>query len=177
MFFFVFPTTSYPLELIYQALYIPNHIPRYANQIYYHSLYIYLNILYGSNTLSTRKLSLQGHLPFQSQTTQSITTQSSVESVLNSLQNDRCSFIFHHSTYSYNHPQQYPPRNPSTTSTNFHLKMSPPNLSPKPSLQSPPTFSSSTPRLFAILTIPTKNLFPYLKHSSKLCCANSPMSK
>lgn len=96
MFFFGFPITSYPLYLMSQALDIPNHMPSQASQIY-HPVYSYLNTLNGSNTLSTKKKTLEEHLPFKSQTTQST---SSIQSMLNSLENSRCSLIFHHPTYT-----------------------------------------------------------------------------
>ena len=58
--------------------------------------------------LLIKKLSLQEKLPFQSQTTESTTTQYSKQSVLNSLENGLCSLIFHHPTCSYNHPNNPP---------------------------------------------------------------------
>ena len=111
-------------------------------------------IPYGSNTLPIKKLKPEESLLFQSQTTGSATTLSSIQSMLNFLLNGRCSLIF---TTLLMH----------TTTPNSSLYFS--QFSPPYStLTFPLALPSSIPQqLFAflflrttILTIYTKNIFP-----------------
>ena len=81
---------SYLFESGAQILDIQNHMSSQANQIYYNSISIYYNILDGSKMLTIEIPSLQ------SQTTQSIITQFSIQSMLKSLQNSMWSFISLH---------------------------------------------------------------------------------
>ena len=74
-------------------------MPSRPNQMCCHSLYKYLTTLYESNTLPMKRLSLQE--PFQRQTTESTSTQSLIQSVLDCLQNGKWSFISHHPTCLY----------------------------------------------------------------------------
>ena len=80
----------------------------------------YLN---GLNALPMKKSSTQELFPIQSHNT--ATTRSSIQSVLNFLQNGRCSFIFHHLICSYNHSynphQQSLPQFLSIFPSLFHL--------------------------------------------------------
>ena len=116
-----------------------------------------------------KKLNLQGLLPFQSQTAQSTLTQSSIKSMLSSLQNGRC----FSATLFLQPPLQSPSTIPSPTSANFHLFVSPLYFSTKPSLQSSPALPSPIPQPFftslfvhtAITTTLTKNCFPIVDHS------------
>ena len=58
------------------------------------SSYIKIVTPNGSNTLPIKKLSLYEPLHFQFKITRSTAIPSSIQSMLNSLQNSRCSFIF-----------------------------------------------------------------------------------
>ena len=104
---------------------------------------------------------------FQSLTTRSTATLSSLQSTLNSLQNGRCSFIFRALFLQTTTPTFSPPKIRSSTSVNFHLPIHL-CLFTNSSLQSPLTLPSSIPHQFLtflvlhtnIPTIKTKNVFP-----------------
>ena len=113
-----------------------------------------------------------------SQTTLSTATLYSIQSVLNSMQNSKCSFII--TTYLYiTLPLQSPPKIRSFTSVNFYLPI-PPLLVHKIILTTPNT----TPFLYtsAIFHLPifaynhTQKCFPYLSHSATSGCVKGPGS-
>ena len=67
--------------------------PSQANQIYYHSLHRYLSAIQVSNMLPTKKLNESSRTPIPFIVKQqSIATQSSIKSMLSSLQSGRYSF-------------------------------------------------------------------------------------
>ena len=94
MFFIGFTITSYPY--IFHATSI-----RYT-KLHVHVKPIKFLILYTDNIiLPIKMLGLQKMLPFESYTTQTTSTQVPIQGMLNSPQNGRCSFIFHHPTCFY----------------------------------------------------------------------------
>ena len=103
---------------------------------------------------------------FQSLTTRSTATLSSLQSTLNSLQNGRCSFIFR-ALFLQTTTPTFSTKNPFLYFSKFSPPYSP-LLVTNSSLQSPRTLPSSIPHQFLtflvlhtnIPTIKTKNVFP-----------------
>ena len=116
----------------------PHHLclilPKQSQANHFIIIHTYYNTLYGWNTLRIKKPSFQELLPFQNQTTQPVTTQSSIHGVLNYLKMVSASLIF---TTLQQQPLQFPRTIPSSTSASFYLPISLPFLFAKPSLQTP----------------------------------------
>ena len=135
---------------------------------------------YGSNTLPIKKLSLYGPLLLQTQTAWSTTTLSSIQSMVNSLQNGRSSFILVHTinatiptkkqflyfsqflhpystlTFSQNHPYNPLANTPCLyISAIFHL----------------PIFVYNHPNNLH------QKYFPYLNHFANSGCVKGPGSQ
>ena len=94
--------------------------------------------------------------------------------MLQTLQNGKCSFNFHHPTHPYKQPynpqQQYPP-----LLQTIQLPNSPPYLFEKPSLQSPPTLPSTT--LYSFFTSIFSHATTFLINHSHLSLLAWSMNK
>ena len=127
------------------------------------------------------QLSLQEPLPFQCQTTQSTTTQFSIQNMLNSLKNGLVLLYFLPPYLFIKSHKQSLPTILSSISTNFH----PPFFFTKPSLQSPPKLPSARYQPFFVLlflytvmpTIPSKTSFPDFNQSANSDYIKGPVNK
>ena len=123
MFFIGFPITSYPFTSCDKHWIFQTACKGRSIKFIIIFIQISQYLIWVKHTI--KNLSLQKPLPFQSQTTQSTITQSSIQSVLNSLQNDRYFFISYHSTCSFNHSnnphQQFVPLYQPIFTSIFHL--------------------------------------------------------
>ena len=139
MLFISFPIFSYLIRP--QVTRNTGYTKPYENPNKSNLLGSYKKIIHGSHKLPIKSLSLLEELFFQSQTTWLTATISSIQSMMNSLQNGRYSFIF--TTLLV----QSPPIIRFSTSVSFHLPFHL-CLFTTLFLQSPPTIPSPKPQQF-----------------------------